>query len=129
MEPCPSYQPWHDKATGKTYLKASLSKCLHYYFYFIDAELGLCFLRVPTWCPFTLEFYFNGHAALAAHLKERGIAFEQRDNAFVNIADFEAANQLAQDLNVERLHAKLDYQITGIRLMPVVFFLDAYFNP
>ena len=108
MESCPSYQPWHDKNTGKTYLKATTSKCLHYYFYFIDAELGLCFLRVPTGCPFTLEFYFNGHAQLAARLKERGIAFEQRDNAFVNIADFEAANQLAQDLNVEHLHAKLD---------------------
>lgn len=108
MESCPSYQPWHDKNTGKTYLKATTSKCLHYYFYFIDAELGLCFLRVPTWCPFTLEFYFNGHAHLAARLKERGIAFEQRDNAFVNMADFEAANQLAQDLNVEHLHAKLD---------------------
>ena len=108
MESCPSYQPWHDKNTGKTYLKATTSKCLHYYFYFIDAELGLCFLRVPTWCPFTLEFYFNGHAQLAARLKERGIAFEQRDNAFTQIADFEAANQLAQDLNVEHLHAKLD---------------------
>jgi hypothetical protein len=29
-------------------------KCLHYYFYFIDAELGLVYLRVPTWAPFRL---------------------------------------------------------------------------
>ena len=64
MEPCASYRPWHDKATGHTYLKPDSGKCLHYYFYFIDAELGLCYLRVPTWCPFRLQFYCNGHARL-----------------------------------------------------------------
>ena len=35
METCGSYKPWHDKQTGKTYLKGSQSKCLHYYFYFM----------------------------------------------------------------------------------------------
>jgi len=31
-------------------------KCLHYCFYFIDEEFGLCYLRVPTWAPFRLQF-------------------------------------------------------------------------
>lgn len=48
MEACPSYKPWHDKGTGKTYLHPDQGKCLHYYFYFIDEELGLYYLRVPT---------------------------------------------------------------------------------
>jgi hypothetical protein len=48
MEACPSYHPWHDKTTGKTYLKPASGKCMTYYFYFIDKELGLCYLRVPT---------------------------------------------------------------------------------
>jgi hypothetical protein len=52
LEPCASYRPWHDKETGHTYLTADSGKCLHYYFYFIDAELGLCYLRVPTGVPF-----------------------------------------------------------------------------
>ena len=39
MEPCTSYKPWHDKNTGKTFLKHDSGKCLHYYFYFIDATL------------------------------------------------------------------------------------------
>jgi hypothetical protein len=34
-------------------LRPDTGKCLHYYFYFIDAELGLIYLRVPTWCPLT----------------------------------------------------------------------------
>ena len=61
MEGCNSYRPWHDKPTGKTYLKPDSSKCMTYYFYFVDEQLGLCYLRVPTWCPFRLQFYFNGH--------------------------------------------------------------------
>jgi len=108
MEQCPSYQPWHNKENHKTYLKPTASKCLHYYFYFIDPELGLCHLRVPTWLPFRLQFYFNGHNWLAAQLTEKQIAFEQMDNAFVQIADFEQANQLAQQLDVDKLHTKLD---------------------
>jgi hypothetical protein len=68
LEPCASYQPWHDKRTGKTYLKPDSGKCLHYYFYFIDPILGLCYLRVPTYCPFRLQFSFNGHNWLKAQL-------------------------------------------------------------
>jgi hypothetical protein len=84
MEPCTTYTPWHDKPTGKTFLKPAPGKCLHYYFYFIDAELGLCYMRVPTWCPFRLQFYFNGHARLAAQLREKHIPFTLQDNALTN---------------------------------------------
>lgn len=108
MERCPAYRPWHDKTTGKTYVKSTSGKCLHYYFYFIDEELGLCYLRVPTWCPFGLQFYFNGHNWLASQLVQYEIAFEQRDNAFVQIADFDRANQLAAQFKMESLQAKLD---------------------
>lgn len=108
MERCQAYRPWHDKSTGKTYLKLTEGKCLHYYFYFIDPMLGLCYLRVPTWCPFRLQFYFNGHNGLASQLKQAGIAFELADNAFVYIADLAQANHLAATLDIEALHRKLD---------------------
>ncbi len=108
MEPCASYRPWHDKASGKTYLKSDSGKCLTYYFYFIDEQLGLCYLRVPSWCPFRLQFYFNGHNWLARQLKERGIAYDLVDNAFVHIADYATANQLADEFDVEFLHLRLD---------------------
>jgi hypothetical protein len=51
MESCSSFKPWHDKGSGKTFVKPDSGRCLHYYFYFIDPELGLCHLRVPTWAP------------------------------------------------------------------------------
>ncbi len=61
MESCTSFEPWHDKPTHKTFLRPDSGKCVHYYFYFIDEEFGLGYLRVPTWAPYRLQLYFNGH--------------------------------------------------------------------
>jgi hypothetical protein len=108
MESCPTYKPWHDKQTHQTFLKAEQSKCLHYYFYFIDEVLGLCYLRVPTWCPFRLQFYCNGHNWLAAQLRAEGINFTLRDNAFTQLADWAQAQALSDRLEVTQLHARLD---------------------
>ena len=79
-----------------------------YYFYFLDEQLGLCYLRVPTWCPFRLQFYFNGHAWLASKLLAKNIPFETVDNAFAHIADYTLANQLANEFDVESLRQRLD---------------------
>ena len=108
MEPCGSYKPWHDKNTHKTYLKPDSGKCLHYYVYFIDEDLGLCSLRVPTWCPFRLQFYYNGHSYLARQMSKRNIEYRALDNAFGWISDFEQAQKLADEFRVEMLHRKLD---------------------
>lgn len=108
MELCESYRPWHNKKTGQTYLKANSSKCLHYYFYFIDEVFGLCYVRVPTWCPFRLQIYFNGHNYLAYQLKKNGISFRLVDNAFLEIEDFSKAQHLADHFDVEMLHRFLD---------------------
>jgi hypothetical protein len=108
MEPCSTYRPWHDKTTGKTYLRPDDGKCLHHYFYFIDEELGLGYVRVPTWCPFRLQIYLNGHHRLAGRLKRRQIGHTRWDNAFVEIEDFERAQKIADDWPVEKLHRKLD---------------------
>ena len=107
MEPCSTYRPWHDKTTGKTYLRPDDGKCLHYYFYFIDEELGRCYVRVPTWCPFRLQIYLNGHHRLACRLKHQQIDSTRLDNAFVEIGDFERAQKIADDWPVEKLHRKL----------------------
>jgi hypothetical protein len=108
MEACESYRPWHDKNSGKTFLKPDSGKCLHYYFYFIDEKLGLCYLRVPTWCPFRLQFYCNGHSWLARKLTAAGIDFTLADNAFVRVADIEQAQALADAMKPDELHRRLD---------------------
>jgi len=108
MEACDAYQPWHDKQTHKTYVRPDSGKCLHYYFYFMDSELGLVYLRVPTWAPFRLQFYCNGHSWLARRLAAEGIGFTAADNAFVRIDDWQRAQALADELSPDRLHRVLD---------------------
>lgn len=108
METCPSYKPWHDKSTGRTFLKPDSGKCLHYYFYFIDEHLGLCYVRVPTWCPFRLQVYFNGHNWLAGQMSRKGIGYRMMDNAFLDIDDWDRAQELADAFDVKKLHRLLD---------------------
>ena len=108
LEPCTTYQPWFNKQTKHAYLRPDDGKCLHYYFYFIDPELGLCYVRVPTWCPFRLQFYCNGHNWLARQLERRGVGYRLLDNAFVAIDDFQKAQKLADGWEAARLHRRLD---------------------
>jgi hypothetical protein len=109
MEACDSYRPWHDKPSGKTFVRPDSGKCLHYYFYFMDAEFGLVYLRVPTWSPFRLQFYCNGHNGLARQLTAAGIGYTMADNAFTRIDDWPRAQQLADALSPDQLHRILDH--------------------
>ena len=108
MEPCSTFKPWHDKNTGKTFLKPDQGKCVHYYFYFIDEELGLCFVRVPTWLPYRLQVYCNGHNWLALQLDRKGITYKQVDNAFTEVSDWNRAQTISDDWQASHLHKRLD---------------------
>jgi hypothetical protein len=109
MEACDAYQPRHDKPTHKTLIRPDSGKCLHYYFYFLDAAFGLIYLRVPTWCPFRLQFYCNGHSWLTRQLIASGIGYTMADNAFVRIDDWPRAQELADTLSPDQLHRTLDH--------------------
>ena len=121
MEACDAYKPWHDKQTHKTFIRPDSGKCLHYYFYFQDAKFGLVYLRVPTWAPFRLQFYCNGHSWLAHKLTAQGIDYTMADNAFVPIADWGRAQQLADALSPDQLHRTLDRYAVLCCPVPEVF--------
>lgn len=126
MEACPTFEPWYNKQTGQSYLRHDQGKCLHYYFYFIDPDLGLCYLRVPTWAPYRLQFYFNGHSWLAAQLRKKNIGFTLQDNAFVDMEDFARAQELADQLSAKRLHRRLDRWAR--RFCPVLDYFPAGYH-
>ncbi len=85
LEPCTTYRPWHDKNSGRTYLRYDDGKCLHYYFYFIDEELGL-----------------------ARQLERKKIRYTLLDNAFTALEDCAAGQALADSWDPSFLHRKLD---------------------
>ena len=108
MEACDTFKPWYNKAIGKSYLRKEQGKCLHYYFYFIDEQLGLGYVRVPTWCPFRLQVYINGHNLLASELVNAGIKYTMIDNAFDSIDNIEKAQEISDNISIEKLHRKLE---------------------
>jgi len=83
-------------------------ECLHYYFYFVDEDPGLCHLRVPTWLPRRLQICFNGHNWLAGQLRKLGIDYRMADNAFSHIADWQRAQRISNGWEAKRIHARLD---------------------
>src|SRR5215471_17253787 len=56
--------------------------------------------------PCRLQVYFNGHSWLASLLRQRKIGLI--DNAFVEIADWQRAQHIANGLEIKRLHRRLD---------------------
>ena len=108
MEACDAYKPWHDKQTHRTFIRPDSGKRLHDYFYVQDAKFGLVYLRAPTWAPFRLQFYCNGHSWLARKLTATGIGYTMADNAFVRIDDWALAQALADTLSPDQLHRTLD---------------------
>lgn len=79
LELSDTYKPWHDRDAGQYYFKKDQTKCLHYYFYFIDQEFGPCFLKVPAIAPYRATFYCNGHNWLEHTLIKDTIAYQKED--------------------------------------------------
>lgn len=65
------------------------------YYYSIDREFGLMYVRLQTWFPYTIQVYVNGHDWLAQRMAGKRIGFCQRDNAFVQLDSAQQAQKIA----------------------------------
>jgi hypothetical protein len=96
VEPCLSFTVGPNRAARKLELRCRRTKCLHYYHYWLDPQLGLCHVRLQTWLPFTAFACVNGRDILARQLDAAGCAYVKRDNCFAAVADPEQAQALLQ---------------------------------
>ncbi len=108
IERCRCFKVGKNQKTGFLQLQWSPGKCQHFYVYFLDAEFGLCHLRLPTWAPFRLQFCCNGHDWLERQMRSAGIRFKKADNCFTHVSDFAAAQVLLKKFEPQRLHRMLD---------------------
>jgi len=90
------------------------------YYYWLDANFGLMYLRLQTYFPYTMQVYVNGHDWLARQMKHWGLGFVQHDNAFVDLDNPQRAQQLADRFAklpwVKQLHGwarKINPLLTG----------------
>ena len=74
-------------------LVSARRKCLCLYFYFIHQEFGFMHVRLPTWFPFTVQVYLNGHDWLARKMDQYGINYRKLENAFLWIEDPQRAQR------------------------------------
>ena len=118
VEGCTTFKPWRNPKTSKPGLKMQTGKCSTYYFYLIDPEFGLMYVRVPTWLPCRLQIYFNVHHWLAAQLRREGLEFKMEDNSFVEISDWARAQELAKSFPVARWERK--FHKLAARFCPII---------
>jgi hypothetical protein len=83
-----------------------------YYFYLQDPLCGRMFVRVCPYFPFNAQVCLNGHQWLARRLRQEGIAFRQKDNAFVDCADPQRLQQLADTFSPEPVTQAVDHILT-----------------
>jgi hypothetical protein len=94
LETCRTFRVGY--GDGRPVVKTDLRRSLVLYYYFMDREFGLMHVKMQTWCPFTVQVYVNGHEWLARKLQAEKITFKKVDNAFVEVADVERAQQCAR---------------------------------
>ena len=94
VEPCLTFTVGPNRKLNRGELRPSQGKCLHQYFYFLHPPWGLRHGRVQTRLPLTIPVCGNGREWLARQLRTAGMAFEQRDNCLVDVADAVRAQQV-----------------------------------
>jgi hypothetical protein len=97
VECCQSYEVGPNRAEKKLELRSKPSKCLHYYHYFMDPEVGLAYVRLQTWFPFTVHVGMNGREWLAQQMDKIGLRYQRRDNCFAWIKDWARAAELLNE--------------------------------
>ena len=97
VEPCWSYEIHKDRQSKKLVLRGGPRKCLHYYHYYLDAEVGLYQTRLQTWFPFTLHVNLNGREWLTRQLDAAGSGYVRRDNCLTQVEDFARAQALLDE--------------------------------
>jgi hypothetical protein len=80
----------------------------HYYFYILDEEFGLFFIKVCTYHPFDVKLCFNGHEWAKQQLRQAGIAFEALSNGFLSCDDPARLQAICHQLNAEKIQVLFD---------------------
>ncbi|MGH9072456.1 MAG: hypothetical protein ACRDX8_15210, partial [Acidimicrobiales bacterium] len=121
VEPCTSFELYKNKDTHLLEMRRRQRRCTHYYFYYMDSELGLFHIRLQSWFPFEIQVWVNGHGALAAQLDKAGISHTCHENSFASISDWPKAAALAERFAKRDWVALLDALAKRVNpILPVI---------
>jgi len=87
-----------DKAANRWHLQMAERWVVQYNFYINDHDWGRMFVRICPYFPFSARICLNQHHWLANRMRENGIQFKQRSNAFLKCAEPDRLQQLSDSL-------------------------------
>ncbi len=92
--------------TGASYpwLVKSTAMVNQYYFYCVDRDFGLFFIKLCSYFPYTGKVCLNGNEYLKRQLEKEGIDYEELDNGVLSCADAERAQQICDQLSAQRIN-------------------------
>lgn len=92
-------------AQGQTYpwIVETTALVNQYYFYAVDEDFGLFFLKYSSYFPYGAKLCFNGHEWLKRQLAKEGIAFEELANGILSCANPARMQALANRLTPQRI--------------------------
>lgn len=87
--------------TGAPYpwIVRSTAMVNHFYFYCVDKDFGLFFLKFCTYFPYTAKLCINGHEYAKCQLDQRGVAYVGLDNGFLSCQDPILLQRICNDLS------------------------------
>lgn len=86
LESCTTYR-LRKNERGLIEPRKEPGRCLHYYHYFQHERLGLCYVRIQSWFPFSIRLGLNGRQWLYRQLEQRGIDFQRKGNLLLQVQD------------------------------------------
>jgi len=98
VERCMAYEYTPRKDRSGPWLRRRIRQCLFVYFYYMDREFGLIYVRLQTWLPMDIQIGVNGREYLARRMNRAGMDYEKRDNCFTRIDNVKRAQKMLDSL-------------------------------
>jgi len=85
-----------------------------YYFYILDPEFGLGFIKLCTYAPYSAKVWVNGHEWAKQQALREGLAFTALSNGFAGTPEPERLQAICDSFGPEHVQAFFDRWITQI---------------
>jgi len=91
--------------TGQTYpwLVMSTAMVNQYYFYCVDVDFGLFFIKIGSYFPYNGKLLINGHEYAKRQLDRKGVAYEALDNGFRSCEDPRRLQRICEGLSPKKI--------------------------
>jgi hypothetical protein len=76
-----------------------------YYFYVLDRDFGLCFVKFSSYAPFNVRVWINGHEWAKRQLDRKGIRYQSLDNGFLSCENPAVLQKVCDSLGADDVDA------------------------